>query len=58
MSDDTFLVIKPRFGISEVIQSGILFTLLGIAFGVGQMLKNYDMTLQDHEKRITKLEEK
>lgn len=48
---------KSRFGISELIQSGILITLLTCAYSLGQMIQRWDMKHEDHEKRITKLED-
>lgn len=44
------------FRMNEIILSGILFTLLGIAYQVGQFTKELRMTVKDHERRITKLE--
>lgn len=49
---------KGRIGLSEVILSGILFTLLTIAYQIGEFTKELRMVDQDHEKRITKIEDK
>jgi hypothetical protein len=43
-------------GLSELILSGILFTLMGIAYQVGQFTKELRMTVKDHERRISRLE--
>jgi hypothetical protein len=45
-------------GISELIQSGILFTLLGIAFGLGKVYQKIDQKIVDHDRRIGKLEDR
>jgi hypothetical protein len=47
---------RNKFGLSELIQSGILITLLTIAFGLGQYIQRIDLQLGDHERRISKLE--
>lgn len=47
-----------KFGLSELIQTGILFTLLGIAFGLGGVLKRFEMKIDDHDERIAKVEKK
>ena len=49
-------MMKNKFGLSELIQSGILLTLLTIAFSLGQYIKTIDLKLGDHENRIIKLE--
>ena len=49
---------KGKYGLSELIQTGILATLLTIAYQIGEFTKELRMTDQDHEKRITRIEEK
>lgn len=63
MSKESNLVVLPggkrsSFGISELIQSGILVTLLAIAYQAGEFTKELRMSVNDHEKRISKIEEK
>ena len=47
-----------KFGLSELIQTGILFTLLGIAFGLGKVYQKFDLKIDDHERRIVRLEDR
>lgn len=49
---------KNKYGLSELIQTGILFTLLTIAYQMGEFTKELRMVDQDHEKRIAKIEER
>ena len=49
---------NKEFGLSELIQTGILFTLLGIAYGLGVMIQKFDSKLDDHERRIIKIEDR
>jgi hypothetical protein len=69
MSKESNLVVlkggkKSSFGISEMIQTGILFTLLTLAYNLGQVIQKFDMRVEVLEKsdieqiaRITKLEQ-
>ena len=50
------MTFKRSFGLAECIQSGILLTLLGIAFGVGQVMQKIESKIDEHEKRITMVE--
>ncbi len=42
--------------IQTLILSGILFTLLGVAYKVGEFTQEIKMVTSDHEKRISKIE--
>lgn len=46
------------FGLSELLQSGILVTLITIAWNLGQTLKKLEVKSEDHERRISKIEDR
>lgn len=43
---------KGKFGLSELIQTGILFTLLAIAYNMGQIVQKFDMRLERLEQEV------
>lgn len=43
--------------VSILLQSGILVTLLGIAYRIGKVEQSLSSKIEDHERRLTKLED-
>jgi hypothetical protein len=47
---------RSNFGLSELLQSGILITLLGIAYRIGKVEQHFDNRITNVETRVAQLE--